>query len=197
MRSTEVYWVFAYGSLIWDPGFPYVEKQRAVIHGYHRRFCLYSNHYRGTPEEPGLVLGLDKGGCCHGVAYAVAPEQTADVREYLWAREMSSNAYRPVMAPARLSDGRRVMAQTFVTVPGHPQYAGRLAADLTARLIASSRGERGSNQAYLENTAAHLSTLGIRDVAMDRLVTEVRQLQQKEGGQVRRPYVAPIPRVGF
>ncbi len=195
--TTDDYWVFAYGSLIWDPGFPYVEQQRAVVHGYHRRFCLYSHRYRGTPDQPGLVLGLDRGGSCHGVAYAIAPERVAEVRDYLWAREMSNNAYRPVLAPARLADGRRVQVQTFVIVPGHPQYAGRLGADLAARLIASSHGERGSNQAYLENTAAHLSTLGIRDAALERLVRAVRSLQQKEGGHVRRPPVPPSEKVGF
>lgn len=195
--SDELYWVFAYGSLIWDPGFPYVEKQRAVVHGYHRRFCLYSHRYRGTPEAPGLVLGLDKGGSCHGVAYAVPSREAEAVRAYLWVREMFSNAYRPRLLQARLADDRRVMAQTFVIVPDHPQYAGRLGPDFAARLIASSHGERGSNLAYLENTLLHLLELGIQDRSMRRLLAEVRQVQQREGEKIDRPFVPSIPKNGF
>jgi cation transport protein ChaC len=194
--SSEPYWVFAYGSLIWDPGFPFIDRHRAVVHGYHRRFCLYSHRYRGTPDLPGLVLGLDRGGCCQGVAYQVAPAESAAVRDYLWAREMSNNAYRPVIVPARLEGGARVPVQTFVISPDHPQYAGRLPADLTARLIASSHGERGSNQAYLENTADHLTELGIHDPAMLKLVRQVRQLIAHEG-TVARPPVPQVSPIGF
>jgi glutathione-specific gamma-glutamylcyclotransferase len=196
MMVSAPYWVFAYGSLIWDPGFPFIDRHRAVVHGYHRRFCLYSHRYRGTPELPGLVLGLDRGGCCHGVAYRVAAEEAASVRDYLWAREMSNNAYRPVIVPVRLPEGEKVAAQTFVISPAHPQYAGRLPPDLTARLIATSHGERGSNQAYLENTAEHLIALGIHDPAMQRLVRQVHQLIAVEG-TVARPPVPDVSPKGF
>src|SRR5690606_27267148 len=97
------FWVFGYGSLMWDPGFAYEERGDAILHGWHRRFCIVSHHYRGTPERPGLVLGLDRGGSCRGVAFRVDEARRAEVVAYLWAREMRNGVYRPHRAPLRLA----------------------------------------------------------------------------------------------
>lgn len=185
MGQGGAYWVFGYGSLMWDPGFAFAERQLARLYGYHRRFCLYSHRYRGTPDAPGLVLGLDRGGSCRGVAYRIADADIPAVKAYLWEREMVSNAYRPLMLPVALGDGERVAAQCFVIDPCHCQYAGRLDLDLTARLIATSEGERGPNIVYLENTVEHLRAVGVRDRALEQLATHARRLMA-EGG-VERP----------
>lgn len=171
-------WVFGYGSLMWNPGFPFVGQSRAVLYGYHRRFCIASHRYRGTPEHPGLVLGLDVGGCCHGIAFQVAPERVAAVMDYLWEREMFTRAYRPRMLRVRLDGaaGRRVTACTFVVDRQHGQYCGCLDDATMARRIAASVGERGPNVEYLANTVEHLEQLGLRDRRLSALLAEVRRL---------------------
>ena len=166
-------WVFGYGSLMWNPGFRFEHTEPALLTGYHRRFCVYSYHYRGTPEAPGLVLGLDRGGSCRGLAFRVA---AADVREtlaYLWDREMVSAVYRPVYLPIRLAKDR-VQACTFVAERHHDQYCRLTALDAMAQVIARSRGRSGRNRDYLFNTVDHLDTLGIRDTPLHRLADIVR-----------------------
>jgi cation transport protein ChaC len=155
------FWVFAYGSLMWDPGFPYGDCRKARLNGYHRRFCVYSIRYRGTPESPGLVLGLDRGGCCTGVAYRVAAADSEAVRAYLWEREMFTHTYQPRLVPVRLEDGARVRALTFVVDRSMPQYTGRLPLAEVARLIAQGHGSRGPCRDYLLNTVRHLNDLGL------------------------------------
>jgi cation transport protein ChaC len=170
-------WVFAYGSLMWNPGFPVSEAQPAVLRGYHRRFCVSSARYRGTPERPGLVLGLDRGGSCRGVAFRVAADHVPGTLDYLWEREMSIRSYRPKLLPVRLrGEGpASVSAVTFVVDRRHRQYCGGLGeADMIER-IAGCRGERGPNIEYLANTVAHLEALGIRDERVFRLYDEVRR----------------------
>lgn len=184
--SAGAYWVFGYGSLMWDPGFPYLERRPALLRGYHRRFCLWSHRYRGTPERPGLVLGLDRGGSCRGVAFHVAADKAAAVKAYLWEREMLSNAYFPRLVPVACP-GTAVLAQTFVIDPAHPQYAGRLDPETTACLIATSTGERGANRAYLENTLAHLREMGIVDRGLAELAGRVAALGDCRG-VVRPPH---------
>ena len=90
MSAADLY-VFAYGSLMWDPGFRFVERRRGLLRGYHRAFCIYSHHYRGTPQNPGLVLGLAPGGACRGIVYRVAPADDKEVRAYLWEREIGND----------------------------------------------------------------------------------------------------------
>ncbi|MBA4489744.1 gamma-glutamylcyclotransferase [Paracoccus sp. S1E-3] len=171
-------WLFAYGSLMWDPGFAVAERVIARLHGFHRSFCLRSVVYRGTPESPGLVLGLDEaqGASCQGVALRVSdaewPQVIAGVRE----REMSTYAYREAVLPVELADGRRVEAITYVMQPDHDQYAGGLCATEQARIIATAIGGRGPNRDYLYNTAAHLAELGLPDPEMEALAAEVRKL---------------------
>jgi cation transport protein ChaC len=155
------FWVFAYGSLMWDPGFPFAESRKARLFGYHRRFCVYSVRYRGTPECPGLVLGLDRGGCCTGVAYQVAATDSEAVRAYLWEREMFTHTYQARRVPVVLDGAARVTALTFVVDRAHRQYAGRLPTAEVARLIAQGHGSRGPCRDYLLNTVRHLAELGL------------------------------------
>jgi len=174
----EGMWVFGYGSLMWDPGFPFVERQPALLHGYHRRFCVYSHRYRGSPENPGLVLGLDRGGSCRSIAYRVAAEAVLDVLDYLWEREMVTGVYRPTLLDVTLGRGRprcgHIKAAGFVVDRSHPQYAGDLDAEATAGLICRGHGHRGPNCDYLFNTVAHLDELGIADTPLHALAERVR-----------------------
>jgi len=169
------YWVFGYGSLMWDPGFPYDAAHPALLVGYHRRFCLYSQRYRGTPERPGLVLGLDRGGSCRGVVYRVRDADVDATKAYLWERELYDYAYLPRLLNVRHAGGR-VRAQAFVVDRRQPQYAGGLDDAAVAGLIAASVGQRGSNRDYLENTLAHLRALGVFDHGLERLAERVRAL---------------------
>ena len=169
----EDYWIFGYGSLMWDPGFDYIERRPALLRGYHRAFCITSHHYRGTPECPGLVLGLDRGGSCRGMAYRVAPENVDVVKAYLHEREMLHYVYLPRVVPVYLPD-RRVRAHTYVADRANERYAGRLSPEETARFIARGVGNGGSNSDYLENTVCHLDELGITDGPMHALLDLVR-----------------------
>ncbi len=168
-------WVFGYGSLMWNPGFDHVERQPALVRGWHRRFCIYSFHYRGTPERPGLVLGLDRGGSCRGMAFRVPADRAEASLSYLWEREMISAVYRPMMVKARLPTAV-VQACTFVSCPGHDQYCGRVDPGEMARLIAQGHGRMGPNIDYVENTLRHLQELGIADPAMEEVARRVRSL---------------------
>ena len=174
----ERLWVFGYGSLIWDPGFDFVSRQVARLGGYHRSFCMWSTHYRGTPENPGLVLALDRarGAHCDGVAFSVAPDAAVATIDYLRARELISSAYLEQRVSVRLADGQRVRAVTYVINHDHAQYAKGLAPGEQAAIIARSTGLRGRNADYLFNTVAHLTDLGISDPEMAELAAEVRRL---------------------
>lgn len=169
----EDLWVFGYGSLMWNPGFPYLERSEALLHGYHRGFCVYSHRYRGTPEKPGLVLGLDRGGSCRGVAFRVAAADVPDTLAYLWEREMVTGIYKPGMRPLRLPD-RVVQACCFVIDRNHKQYCGKLSLQQTAGFICQGHGQRGPNCEYLFNTVEHLDELGITDGLLHRLAEMVR-----------------------
>jgi glutathione-specific gamma-glutamylcyclotransferase len=166
-------WVFGYGSLMWDPAFPYVRWAPALVYGYHRALCIYSTRWRGTTERPGLVLGLDRGGACRGIAFLVARADVPTTLQALWAREMRRHVYRARLIPARLPHGRaRVL--TFVADPRHPGYAGRLTIEKTAELVATCCGDRGPNVDYLARTLAHLAELGVRDHNLLAVMAAVR-----------------------
>jgi glutathione-specific gamma-glutamylcyclotransferase len=169
-------WLFAYGSLIWNPEFAFVRATPAILHGYHRAFCIYSTRYRGTPENPGLVLGLDRGGSCHGVAFLIAESAVGTVLETLWDREMSELVYHPRVVTVE-AEGKRVDALTFVADREHRNYAGRLDVQDIARTIAECTGARGPNADYLFNTLRHLHALGIRERQLDTLSRAVQALQ--------------------
>jgi cation transport protein ChaC len=164
------FWVFAYGSLIWQPGFDYVESCPATLYGWHRAMCILSTHYRGSAETPGLVLGLDRGGSCRGLAYRIARDQAEPVRQYLYDREMITGVYRPKFGRLRLQDQRQVSGYVFIARRDHAQYAGSLPPDQAARLIRQGKGLTGSSRDYLASTVAHLNTLGLHDAALERLL---------------------------
>lgn len=169
-------WIFAYGSLMWDPGFPYVESCHALLRGYHRSFCIWSPGYRGTPEQPGLVLGLARGGACRGIAYRIAQSAVDDALGLLWAREMSRRTYEPRVMRIVL-EHRGVDALTFVADPRRAGYAGRMSDDEVAARIVRCAGARGSNIDYLAHTLRHLDQLGVRDERLHRIYTAALALR--------------------
>lgn len=173
-------WVFGYGSLMWRPAFPYVESRPAMVYGYHRALCVWSMHHRGTRETPGLVLGLDRGGSCRGVAFRVAAAAWPGALIYLNNRELKSapgaeegDVYEPRFVCARFDDGARIRAFVYAVNRGHSQYAGRMAVDETARIVAHSHGKSGANIDYVRNTVAHMDDLGIPDGPLHRVVRRV------------------------
>ena len=167
----EDLWVFGYGSLMWRPGFAYAERSRASLDGYHRCFCISSTHHRGSATRPGLVLGLDRGGTCEGVAYRIAPENAGQILAYLRERELVSGVYREVMAPIELHDGARsaVSALAYIVERAHPSFV-RLPLAAQAHQIRGARGLSGDNLDYLINTVHHLQEMGIRERDLERLV---------------------------
>ena len=173
-------WVFGYGSLIWNPGFAFAEHRIGRLDGWRRSFCMSSIHYRGTPEQPGLVLALDRaaGEACQGVAFRVAPGAEAETLAYLRERELVSSAYLEERLPVTLDDGRAVEALTYVIDPDHCQYVGGLSLDDQARVIATAHGGNGPNCDYLFSTTAHLDTLGIADADLSWLVARVRAISR-------------------
>jgi glutathione-specific gamma-glutamylcyclotransferase len=164
-------WVFGYGSLMWRPGFEVVERSDATLTGWHRCFCITSTHHRGSPQRPGLVLGLDRGGQCQGVAYRVDAERKTDVLRYLRVRELVNGVYREVQVSVTLADGRNVVALAYVAERAHPSYAGRLPLRRQAFLIRGAKGLSGENLDYLVNTVVHLIRSGRREPDLERLVT--------------------------
>ncbi|MBI3453432.1 MAG: gamma-glutamylcyclotransferase [Rhodospirillales bacterium] len=166
-------WLFAYGSLMWDPGFPFEEARPALLKGFHRAFCLYSIRYRGTPEKPGLVLGLDHGGACRGIAYRIAGSGVENAMSYLWDREMQNQSY--ICRTLRLHiAGGAVTGRAFVIDRKNPNYARKLPFKRTVELILQGHGQRGTCRAYLENTVRHLDKLGIPDRGLHELWLAVR-----------------------
>lgn len=175
-NGVEPVWIFAYGSLMWNPEFPYPEAAPALLRGYHRCFCLYSYDYRGTPARPGLVLGLDRGGACRGIAFRLAPASTAEAIDRLWSREMTApRVYDMRRLPVRTGAVTRT-AFAFTVRRDHPDYAGRLPLDETARMILGAVGRRGACRDYLDSTVSHLAALGIADRSLRRLAEWVEAL---------------------
>ena len=166
------FWVFGYGSLIWRPGFAHDAVVPGLLRGYHRRFCVYSHRYRGTPEDPGLVLGLAPGGACRGLVYRVPPGEGEAVMDYLHEREMVTGVYNPRWLTVDTAEGR-VMAAGFVVDVHHPQYAGRLRDADMAAIIRHAQGSGGPNLDYLRNTVHHLDALDMHDHALHRLLRHV------------------------
>jgi glutathione-specific gamma-glutamylcyclotransferase len=171
-------WVFGYGSLMWDPGFAFAERHVARLHGWQRRFCMWSVHYRGTVDHPGLVLALDESPVhhCDGIAFRVEPGVETATLQILRDRELISYAYREEFLPILLRDGRSVKALAYVINRDHGQYADGLTLEEQAQLIAARAGTKGPNAEYLWNTVAHLAELGIGDPELDWLVARVRSL---------------------
>jgi cation transport protein ChaC len=169
-------WVFGYGSLIWNPGFPHLSAQQGLLKGAHRSLSIISHHHRGTVEQPGLVFGLTRGGSCRGMVFEVAESDWADVYAYLQEREQVTTVYRDVQRPVRLANGRTVSALAFLVDERHPQFAGKLELDQQLAMVRAGIGLSGRNVDYVLNTARHLQELGIRDRPLmalaDRLQAE-------------------------
>ena len=173
-------WFFAYGSLMWDPGFAPVEVRPARLHGWHRAFCVRSVRYRGTPDAPGLALGLDRGGSCLGRALRVAEVDRERVFGYLEAREMPEEIYS--CRPMRMRTPQEpIQGYGLVVNRDNHLYDGALSPDQVARRIACSAGERGPNRDYLANTVAHLDELGIGDGPMHDLLAAVETIAAGQG----------------
>jgi cation transport protein ChaC len=164
-------WVFGYGSLIWRPGFDYLERVPARLIGEHRALCVYSFVHRGTPEKPGLVLGLDRGGACRGVAFRIAGKNRAQTIAYLRAREQVTSVYREVTRSVWLEDDprRRVGALTYVVDRGHVQYAGRLTLPEQLRHVLEGHGQSGNNRDYVLSTVKAIEAEGFRDDQLHKL----------------------------
>jgi len=171
-------WVFGYGSLIWNPGFPVAERHIARLAGYRRSFCMRSIHYRGTSDAPGLVLALDAAddADCVGVAFRVQAGAEAETLAGLRERELISSAYYEAELPVRIDGGTTHTAVCYVVDRNHVQYCGGMSLAEQARIIASAAGTRGPNTEYLFNTAKHLGELGIRDAELGWLAREVREI---------------------
>ena len=177
---SEGFWVFGYGSLMWNPGFDWVERRVARLSDYRRAFALASVRYRGTRESPGLVLGLDwrPGESCTGIAFRVCPTRDRDVRDYLHHREMVTRSYMEVIHPVTLEGAAEVEALAYVLDRTHPQYSGGLDLEAQARIIAAAEGQAGPNADYLHNTVLHLEEIGLHDpelAELDRLVRALRK----------------------
>ena len=166
----EARWVFGYGSLMWRPGFRFSAREHGRLDRFHRAFCIYSVHHRGTPERPGLVLGLASGGSVRGSAYQVAEADWPATYAYLLEREQPSETYLEAMAPVQLEDGRRVDALVFLSDPAHPQWAGVLDTAHQAELIAHACGLSGCNIDYLRDLVAHLREGGEADEGLEALL---------------------------
>ena len=159
-------WIFGYGSLMWRPGFTYEERHAAVLRGVHRSLCLFSHVHRGTPAKPGLVLGLDRGGACRGIAFRVDAALVEVTMAYLTEREQPNKTYREVMRKVRLDDGRVVSALTYVVNRQHSQYAGTLTREEILRIVRQGIGKSGANIDYVRQTAAALKALNIVDATL-------------------------------
>jgi cation transport protein ChaC len=164
-------WVFGYGSLMWRPGFDFIEQVPARLIGEHRALCVYSFDHRGTPEKPGLVLGLDRGGACRGVAFRVTAELRSSTVEYLRSREQTTNVYREVMRSVWLENEprERVSALTYVVDRGHVQYAGRLPLADQLRHVVQGHGRSGNNRDYVLSTVKSIEAQGFRDSQLHQL----------------------------
>ena len=170
-------WVFGYGSLMWRPGFDYLERRQALLHGRRRAFCIYSVHHRGTHARPGLVLGLAPGGSVRGAAYRVAADVWPATYDYLREREQPTETYFESWAHVRLADGEQAQALVFLSDFDHPQWAGDLDLDVQARLIAGAKGLSGRNVDYLRDLVMHLREEGVADRTMERLLNRVETLE--------------------
>jgi cation transport protein ChaC len=171
------FWVFAYGSLMWSPGFFYDDVQPTRLLGYHRRLCIYSFHYRGTPKQPGLVLGLINGGVCDGLSFHIPQRRAQTSYEYLIQREQLNGVYKERSLLLSLKDGRKVQGLVFVADFMHPQYAGFLDSDKIAEIVSKAKGKTGSNKEYVLRTVRHLQGLDVRDYLLERIFHKLLRFQ--------------------
>jgi cation transport protein ChaC len=177
--DSEDRWVFGYGSLMWRPGFPFIERRTAVLHGRRRAFCIYSVHHRGTYARPGLVLGLAPGGAVRGAAYRVAGDAWPEVYAYLREREQPTETYFEAWSEVRIDGNGKTPALIFLSDRSHGQWAGALSLEQQAELIAGASGLSGRNIDYLRDLVEHLREDGVRDHAMEALL---KMVEAREAG---------------
>jgi glutathione-specific gamma-glutamylcyclotransferase len=171
MKPEDCHHIFAYGSLMWRPDFEYVKSSLGTITGYHRRLSIISHHYRGTPEKPGLVLGLDVGGSCVGVLYEVAPAKWPEVLAYIRKRELISDAYREVVESVQLADDpKTIQAVTYVVNHGHVQFFAPRQFAKSLVMVKQGHGLAGSCVDYVLNTVAHLHGFGIHEAELEEII---------------------------
>lgn len=166
-------WIFAYGSLIWNPAFHFVERRNARVYGFHREYCLWARAGRGSPAQPGLMLALEQGGSCHGVAYRLRRAHVATELDVIWRREMLTMAYRPVWVNAHTPEGPEP-AIAFAVNRSHERYVRELEAEAIVHYLATGAGPLGRCRDYLFDTVTHLEQLGIRDRRLEALAKRVR-----------------------
>ncbi|HEY1452994.1 MAG TPA: gamma-glutamylcyclotransferase [Roseiarcus sp.] len=167
-------WVFGYGSLMWRPGFAYARRCKAMLRGWRRSLCVFSHVYRGSPERPGLVLGLDRGGACQGVAFEVDAALRETTIRYLREREQVTAVYLERIAPITLECGDRVPALTYVADRLHEQYAGRLDREAMLAHVRAGKGQSGDNAEYVLETSDHLEAMGVKDGDLEWLSARLR-----------------------
>jgi cation transport protein ChaC len=187
--SKDDLWVFGYGSLIWRPGFEFAERVPARLIGEHRALCVYSFVHRGTPEKPGLVLGLDRGGACRGVAFRVSAKHRKETVAYLRAREQVTSVYREVMRSVWLEDDARlrVSALAYVVDRGHVQYAGRLSIAEQLRHVQQGHGQSGNNRDYVLSTVKAIEAEGFRDGPLHQLALMLHDGHGLHSQSLQRP----------
>jgi len=171
-NPSQQVWVFAYGSLIWNPVIHYIDRQVGRVYGFHRRFCLWTPLGRGTPENPGLMLGLDRGGCCRGIVYQISPDLVQPELLLLWRREMVVGSYIPRWVKVTTSE-RSLFAIAFLIDRSRSSYAGNLDMATTVQTLATAQGELGSSVDYLNQTIAGLAQAGIYDQGLLNLQQQV------------------------
>jgi glutathione-specific gamma-glutamylcyclotransferase len=175
-REREDLWVFGYGSLMWRPGFDYVERVSARLIGLHRALCVYSFVHRGTPERPGLVLGLDRGGMCRGIAFRVAAKAREKTINYLRAREQVTTVYLETIRRIELEEAarRQVRALCFIVDRSHVQYAGRLTLSECVHHVRQGHGSSGPNREYVLETVQALEALGYRETDLHLIAERLK-----------------------
>ena len=189
-------WVFGYGSLMWRPGFTPAEIRPATLRGYRRCFCITSVHHRGSPERPGLVLGLDRGGMCRGLALRVTAADANATLANLRAREQVNGVYREARVAVTLEGSSEpVEAIAYIAERAHPSYAGRLPVAVQARIIRAARGLSGANLEYLASTLTHLAGLGIREQELERVAVLAGPVMIRDEGAGRRARIEGLVRL--
>jgi len=161
------FWVFGYGSLMWNPGFEALRKERAQLYGLHRSFCVYSWVHRGTQEKPGLVLGLDRGGSCQGMAMLAPAKKRDEIIDYLRVRELVTDVYLECWRKIKLNSSEQVSALVYRADTSHQQYASGLCLDTQTEIVRHSRGKSGHNVDYVKSTVAAMKEQGIRDHSLE------------------------------
>jgi cation transport protein ChaC len=179
-HAAEDLWVFGYGSLMWRPGFDFLERLEARLIGAHRALCVYSFVHRGTPERPGLVFGLDLGGACRGIAYRVAAAKRAETVAYLRAREQVTMVYRECTRRIWLNGdpGRTVGALCFMVDRSHPQYAGRLSLEQQLHHVRQGHGHSGANRDYVIEAVAAMEALGLRETELHLIAERLKGVHE-------------------